>query len=154
MPPNPTSHCNVLSLTMLMLNLPLQGLYERGGGAEGQPSEGGDLQPSALDETRNDPVSLHGGAKQGTQSGGGAGSFQPGAMLWEMEHGIDGVLFYCTPCLQVIQRDFLMGANASEVVRQALATVPNPSGDPEVQQVSSPPGTAMCLASGARVEDT
>mmetsp|Transcript_16501 Transcript_16501/g.43135 ORF Transcript_16501/g.43135 Transcript_16501/m.43135 type:complete len:640 (+) Transcript_16501:109-2028(+) len=105
-----------------------QGLYERGGGAEGQPSEGGDLQPSALDETRNDPVSLHGGAKQGTQSGGGAGSFQPGAMLW------------------VIQRDFLMGANASEVVRQALATVPNPSGDPEVQQLNAIRGSLTSLA--------
>ena len=30
-----------------------------------------------------------------------------------------------------------MGANASEVVRQALAPVSNPRGDPEVEQVST-----------------
>lgn len=47
--------------------------------------------------------------------------------------------------LWVIQRDFLEGANASDVVKQALAPVPNPSMNAEVQQVSQREGCVDTL---------
>ena len=63
--------------------------------------------------------------RRGGVQGGAAGAVEPANMLW------------------LIQRDFLEGKTVAAMLAEALAVVPNPTRDPDIDQVTS---TVMCAA--------
>ena len=72
----------------------------------------------------------------GEEGGGAAGgsSFGPGAMLW------------------LIQRDFLQGKSAADLVAQVLKPVPNPNHDLDVNQLNEIRNSLSTIATNSTGE--
>ncbi|KAG1661270.1 hypothetical protein FOA52_003728 [Chlamydomonas sp. UWO 241] len=108
------------------------GLYERGvdGGTDGGTvTPGGTPAATTATATSQQLQQLRGKAGSAGAQGAAAlplpgdaaraGQFEPGAMLW------------------LIQRDFLQGKTASDVVAEALSAVPNPGRDSDIEQTNA-----------------
>ncbi|GAX76575.1 hypothetical protein CEUSTIGMA_g4021.t1 [Chlamydomonas eustigma] len=100
-----------------------QGLYDRYA-----PAAPAAAAPGTMDNRRTDDHAVEGQLRVPVDQ---AGSFEPGAMLW------------------LIQRDFLQGKSASDLVAQVLSPVPNPGHDPEIQQLNQIRQSLSALASNS-----